>query len=803
MRKLYPFVLALFGLSLAGCFSDSGDPGPDPATGSTNIEEVIGVTPDDVPTGFYASFDPLKGLVPYPNDILGFLANGSTDGSLNLTDVPFQLAASSDFGAPLNQLDGFSIFSRMQANFSGPVKAASLNPGSVFLLEVALDPKTRAVTGLSDQTLCKIAAVPQELCPPEIFGTGPFLEQGVDYQLSVAPDFDALGAMIQLDPLRPLNPFTFQQFPPNEGKINGYLMIITNRVTDTADTPAASDATYEQIKQAYLAGLIQLPPPETELPPDLPIDQLLGLYISAHFAVVEALNAGGAPVSVQDLAVTASFSPQDTTTVMQTVAGLDILDNRPSQIAQAVVPVDVPLPGGGVLPAGTPVTTGLLKGLLGLPPQAISDNGDVYFGGINVPYFLETPSEESGGYNILTGHWVAEAGKNVLGDPDSTTLTRWNPVPVKRADLTIPMFISIPNDNSAWVQFAKSQGIPVPLPTGWPVVIYQPGVTRFRGDQPLVAEPWLDQGFAVISIDLPGHGVTALDPRENPYGELLRVPGTIERTFDLDLRNNADLADLTPDGLIDARFVNFANPAPDGILQTRDVIREAAVSLLALRRSIDVMDLDGDPATTDFDTSQVHYVGHSGGGIVGGILMALSDEFVTFNLATGGAGWVKLLQESDRDDGFGFLLTALEAGLTAQGIFPDSTTYLNYLRDWQNVWNEGDPIGYLRLARENPTPIYANLVNTDISVTPATSLRLYDGLGLPQVTTPGVNLASRGYTRMLAGEHGSFISLAAQPDATIEMWTEVALFIGGNALAGIPGNGQAIVISNPDIVETD
>jgi len=35
------------------------------------------------------------------------------------------------------------------------------------------------------------------------------------------------------------------------------------------------------------------------------------------------------------------------------------------------------------------------------------------------------------------------------------------------------------------------------------------------------------------------------------------------------------------------------------------------------------------------------------------------------------------------------------------------------------------------------------------------------------------------------------------------MWTEVALFIGGNALAGIPGNGQAIVISNPDIVETD
>ena len=67
MRKLYPLVLGLFGLSLAGCFSDSGDPGPDPETGSTGIEEVIGVTPGDIPTGFYASFDPLRLQMPNPN----------------------------------------------------------------------------------------------------------------------------------------------------------------------------------------------------------------------------------------------------------------------------------------------------------------------------------------------------------------------------------------------------------------------------------------------------------------------------------------------------------------------------------------------------------------------------------------------------------------------------------------------------------------------------------------------------------------------------------------------------------------
>ena len=162
MRNLYPLVLALLGLSISGCFSDSGDPGPDPDTGSTGFEEVIGITPGDVPTGFYAAWDPSSGITPYPNDILGFLADPPTDGTLNLsTNAAFQLAASSSFGAPLNDIDGFSVFSRIQANFSEAVDESTLNPLSVFLLEVALDPATRGVIGLSDETLCKLGLAPQ------------------------------------------------------------------------------------------------------------------------------------------------------------------------------------------------------------------------------------------------------------------------------------------------------------------------------------------------------------------------------------------------------------------------------------------------------------------------------------------------------------------------------------------------------------------------------------------------------------------------------------------------------------------
>ena len=66
-----------------------------------------------------------------------------------------------------------------------------------------------------------------------------------------------------------------------------------------------------------------------------------------------------------------------------------------------------------------------------------------------------------------------------------------------------------------------------------------------------------------------------------------------------------------------------------------------------------------------------------------------------------------------------------------------------------------------------------------------------------------VNLASKGYTRILDGAHSSFINPTVNLAATTEMQTEVAVFVGGNALAGIPGMGQVILIQNPAIVETN
>ena len=97
----------------------------------------------------------------------------------------------------------------------------------MVVIEVTQDPATKVVTG--------VAGLP--------------LVEGVDYELSVTDDVGAGGQMLEINPLKPLN------------QASGYLVIVSNRVTDTDGTPSVADTTYEQIKQGYLGGAIVLPPP--------------------------------------------------------------------------------------------------------------------------------------------------------------------------------------------------------------------------------------------------------------------------------------------------------------------------------------------------------------------------------------------------------------------------------------------------------------------------------------------------------------------------------------------------------------
>ncbi len=166
---------------------------------------------------------------------------------------------------------------------------------------------------------------------------------------------------------------------------------------------------------------------------------------------------------------------------------------------------------------------------------------------------------------------------------------------------------------------------------GWPVLIFQHGLTRNRLDAVGVADAFAGAGYVVVSIDLPLHGVAGADAAANPFYQAGH-----ELTFDVDYLNNDTLA-AGPDGLIDPSGLHFVNlTAP---VLSRDNLRQGAVDLLALTRSLADLDLDG-VAGGDIDTGRIHFLGHSLGGITGGVYLGTADpaELQTAVLAMAGGG---------------------------------------------------------------------------------------------------------------------------------------------------------------------
>ncbi len=760
MRKFYSAVVLLLGLSLAGCFSDGSDPNRPPRnTTSTGIDNILG-DDFDLNTDFRALFDPFGLIMPYPNDIQGFLISPDSDGTLNLVQPPtsFQVLANE-----VNLLDGFSTYGRFTANFSEALDAASLaNPGAVTVLEVVLDPATKATIGV-------------------VGGLIP----GIDYEAVVADDVASGGVMLEINPLIPLNPKS------------GYLVILTNAITDTSGTPAVPDTTYQQIKDALAAG-ITLPDPTQDL---------LKQFIGAHLQIAAAVQIDPATV-----VVTASFSTQSITDALETID--QTATAQFNQYEQLLAPFDIPIPGGGTLPAGTPITTGVVLSLQGLTSQCapsasfpLPGCGTVYAGVINMPYYLEPPADQNDPIAV-TSYWEGTPGANPL-DADSITLSRFNPVPNKKFDQVVPSLIAVPGPNSAYVQAGFSKP-----PTGWPILVFEHGVTRNRLDAFAIAESFNNAGYAVIAIDQPLHGITATDPAVDPTA-LFRIPGVAERTFDLDLVQNDNLGSGPPDGLIDPSGVHYLNPAPDRLLPTGDHFRQAASDMIYMVRTVGTIDIDGD-AASDFDGSRVHYAGHSLGALVGNVVLGVNDDYVSATLAnTGGCLSCGLFESPTFEATLG---AGLVAALGANGIFPGTTAFNNYLRDGQNLADPGDALNGALAWTSNPAvPVHIMVVDGDVVVPISMADRVKTAMGLSQVPTatpPGFPFpilvgsaqtdgVNGGYVFYTEGDHGSFLDPTASVSATVEMQTETVVFAAGNPLNMIPGNGQVILISDPTVVDTD
>ncbi|MEO7431416.1 MAG: Ig-like domain-containing protein [Dokdonella sp.] len=446
-------------------------------------------------------------------------------------------------------------------------------------------------------------------------------------------------------------------------------------------------------------------------------------------------------------------------------------------------------PAATVHTAPTGLTLGSLG--LGLPPIA-----DITIGTIDLPYYLTAPSAANP-TAALTSSWHAAPGAYVpqcapFGlDPTSTNLTACNPFPVATSTQTVPMLMTLPNAASGKVKPAA----------GWPLVIFQHGITRNRTDMFAIAGTLAAQGFAVVAIDLPLHGLTS---PTNPFyigNTPFAALGAHERTFDLDFTDNSTGAS-GPDGVIDTSGSYFINLT--SLLTSRDNLRQGVADLLELSHAAGSL--------PNVDATHVRFVGQSLGSIVGTTFLAFDPNVQSGVLNVPGGGIARLL---DASPAFG---PRIHAGLAAAGIQQGTPAYDAYFVATQTVIDSGDPINmtvnhtYLtpRETSDDPFPksillqevigggdvLPDQVIPNRVAGAPLSGTEpLIAALGLAPVSNTVLltNGGLHGAVRFLEGDHGSILDPTGFPAATVEMQGEMASFV--------ISNGNAVIVNNPSIVQ--
>ena len=400
--------------------------------------------------------------------------------------------------------------------------------------------------------------------------------------------------------------------------------------------------------------------------------------------------------------------------------------------------------GESLRPLGMAVqATGATTQAVGLGLPGFSD---IYAGALAIPYYLSKDQP-------LSGYWQAANGGAV---------TRYNPLPVATAPLQIPVLMTVPNARSGRSKPAN----------GWPVVIFQHGITRSRTDLFALADALSFEGYAAVAIDLPLHGVT---DAANPF--YLRG---LERTFDLDLLNNTTGA-AGSDGQIDTSGSHFINLR--SLLTTRDNVREAAQDLRQLTATLPRVDLNGDGAP-DLDAGHIHFVGLSLGGITGATFLGIDDQVTSATLGMAGGGVVKLL------DGSATFGPIIAAGLASAGVIKGTPTYESFLDVAQTVVDSGDPINYAAQAA-SLHPIHLieavggagvlpdQVVPNSVENAPLAGTEpLAKVMGLQSVSrSVRSGQGVRAIVRFNQGDHGSLISPVASVGATAEMQGQMISFL--------------------------
>ena len=564
---------------------------------------------------------------------------------------------------------------------------------------------------------------------------------GTDYSVGVSNELGSGGALLEITPLRPLAPKA------------SYLVILLNGITSTAGVAASADTDYAAIRSQIIAEIPTLAPGTGPACAPIPAGTLRSLcqLTGSQFLLARAVNPA---LPLANIVLSFSFSTQSTT---DTLALLNA----------------APLSGtdGSFGVVDTGLTTAILPGAPGI--------SRIWSGTIRVPYYL-TPPSVANPTAPLTAYWTSATPPPAPLDQNSRLLTRFNPIPARVATLDIPVIMTIPTVGG-------------PGPNGWPVVVFQHGITRSRGDVLPAADSFSARGFATISIDLPLHGITP-----GSTFAALRQAGR-ERNFDVDYFNNTTGAP-GPDGVIDSSGQSVLFLALSAPVVARDALRQGVLDLLTVVKKIPTIDYNNN-GTPDFDPARIHVVGFSLGSWYAGMVLGLNSVPKSSALPAGAGGIANTLRESV------FYGAQFNAALLAQNaaLVPNSALYNALFRDLQAAVDAADPLNYASTMNQGGRRIYISAVvggapnpaggiwAADTSVPNTGTFRLSTALGLTGITATTNPITGNGVlVKFNQGIHDGYLDPRAAPLQTVEMQTHIADFLSSN--------GASITIGNPAVI---
>jgi len=238
------------------------------------------------------------------------------------------------------------------------------------------------------------------------------------------------------------------------------------------------------------------------------------------------------------------------------------------------------------------------------------------------------------------------------------------PVTPTGQDVTLPGSINI----ITFHVFLPSSAQPA---TGYPVVIFGHGFGDSQWGGPTAMAPTLAQaGFATIAINAVGHG----------FGPLSQVIVTDRSGNVTTLYAGGRAVDLNGDGSLGPYEGCVAsNPVQVAL---RDCLRQTAIDLAGLVRTITGgVDLDGD-GKPDLDASRIYYVGESLGSMYGTIFSAIEPGVRASVLNVGGGTVADIVRWSPSYHG---LATAAVANRTPSLLNEGNDFNDNYVYPYQPV----------------------------------------------------------------------------------------------------------------------